>query len=75
MDIETLVENDDKLRAQSTFGYKKGWSELPYDFPNMYIQDPSFPIKDWLPIDTYAADHNARFTQRYGGKEDKIFSS
>jgi hypothetical protein len=43
MDIQTLVENDDILRPQTTFGYKKAWASKPYDFPNMYITEP-FPI-------------------------------
>lgn len=67
MDISTLVENDDILRPQTTFGFKKGWAEKPFDFPNLYIQEP-FPVKNWQPIDTYANDHNTRFSQRYGGK-------
>ena len=65
MDIATLVENDDMLRPQTTFGYKKGWAEKPFDFPYLYIQEP-FPVKNWQPIDTYADDHNTRFNQRYG---------
>lgn len=64
MDIQTMVEMDDVLRPQTTFGYKKEWSERGYDFPNSYIQEP-FPVKNWMPIDTYAEDHNARFKQRY----------
>jgi hypothetical protein len=66
--IEDLVTTDDNLGPQSTFGYKKGWSAQPFDFPNMYIQEPFFPVKNWQPIDTYADDHNIRFEQRYGGK-------
>ena len=65
MDIPTLVENDDILRPQTTFAFKKGWAENPFDFPNLYIQEP-FPVKNWQPIDTYATDHNMRFKQRYG---------
>ena len=64
--IEDLVMNDDMLRPQSTFGYKKGWAAEAFDFPNLYIQDPAFPVKNWQPIDTYAQDHNIRFEQRYG---------
>jgi hypothetical protein len=67
MDIATLVENDDILRPQTTFGYKKGWSAQPYDFPNSYINEP-FPVKNWMPIDTYAEDVNKRFAERYGIK-------
>lgn len=67
MDIATLVENDDMLRPQTTFGFKKDWADKPFDFPNLYIQEP-FPVKNWQPIDTYANDHNTRFSQRYGGK-------
>lgn len=65
MDIQTLVENDDILRPQTTFGYKMGWASKPYDFPNLYIYE-SFPIKTWNPIDTYAEDVNKRFEERYG---------
>lgn len=65
-----MVMTDDSLRPQTTFGYKKAWSEKPFEFPNLYISDP-FPVKHWQPIDTYAEDHNARFDQRYG----KISSS
>lgn len=65
MDIATLVENDDILRPQTTFSYKKEWSTKPFDFPNSYITDP-FPIMNWLPIDTYAEDVNKRFEERYG---------
>lgn len=65
MDIATLVENDDMLRPQSTFGYKKEWTAEPFDFPNSYISEP-FPIMNWKPIDTYADDVNRRFDERYG---------
>jgi hypothetical protein len=64
--VEELVTVDDNLRPQSTFGYKKGWAAQPFDFPNLYIQEPFFPVKNWQPIDTYADDHNIRFEQRYG---------
>jgi hypothetical protein len=64
--IEDLVMTDDMLRPQTTFGYKKGWTAESFDFPNLYIQDPAFPVKNWMPIDTYAQDHNIRFEQRYG---------
>lgn len=64
--VEDLVMTDDMLRPQSTFGYKKAWAAEAFDFPNLYIQDPAFPIKNWQPIDTYAQDHNIRFEQRYG---------
>jgi hypothetical protein len=67
MDIQTLVENDDILRPQTTFGYKTGWASKPFDFPNLYITE-SFPIKTWNPIDTYADDVNKRFEERYGKK-------
>lgn len=66
--IESIVMGDDELRPQSTFGYTKGWATTPYDFPNLYIQDPFIAVKNWHPIDTYATDHNIRFQQRYGGK-------
>lgn len=72
MDIVTLVENDDILRPQTTFGYKKEWTSQPYDFPNLYIKDP-FPVKNWMPIDTYASDVNKRFEERYG--KTVLFSS
>ena len=65
MDIATLVENDDILRPQTTFGYKKSWASEPFDFPNSYINEP-FPIMNWKPIDTYAEDVNKRFDERYG---------
>lgn len=64
--VEDLVMVDDMLRPQSTFAYKKDWTATPFDFPNLYIQEPSFPVKNWQPIDTYAQDHNIRFEQRYG---------
>ena len=64
--IEDLVTTDDNLRPQSTFGYNKGWAMKPFDFPNLYIQDPFVAVKNWQPIDTYAEDHNTRFQQRYG---------
>lgn len=64
--VEELVTMDDNLRPQSTFGYKKGWASQAFDFPNLHLQDTSFPIKNWQPIDTYAQDHNIRFEQRYG---------
>ncbi len=67
MDIESLVMNDDSLRPQTTFGYTKGWTERPYDFPNLYIEAP-FPVMNWKPVDTYAQDHNIRFEMRYGKK-------
>lgn len=66
MNVEDLVMMDDNLRPQSTFGYKKGWAAQPFDFPNLYIQDPYVAVKNWQPIDTYAQDHNIRFEQRYG---------
>lgn len=66
--IEDLVNADDSLRPQTTFGYTKGWTMEPYDFPNLYLSDTSFPVKTWEAIDTYAEDHNERFEQRYGKK-------
>lgn len=66
MDIATLVENDDVLRPQPTFGYKKSWTAEPYDFPNSYIKEPFIPVMNWKPIDTYADDVNKRFVERYG---------
>lgn len=74
MDINTLVENDDILRPQTTFGYKRDWASKPYDFPNMHIQDPYVSVKLWDPIDTYAQDVNKRFEERYGVKVG-LFSS
>ncbi len=68
MNCAEIVEIDDKLRPQTTFGYKKGWASRPYDFPNLYIEDPEFPVKTWDPIDTYTVDHNIRFAQRYEKK-------
>lgn len=64
-----MIGIDDALRPQSTFDYKKGWASKPYDFPNSYIAE-SFPVKTWDPIDTYSDDHNARFNQRYLGKNN-----
>lgn len=64
--IEDLVNTDDLLRPQSTFGYKKEWASQAFDFPNLHLEDTSFPVKTWDPIDTYSNDHNLRFQQRYG---------
>ena len=66
--IEELVNTDDLLRPQTTYGYRKKWSMESYDFPNLHLSDTSFPVKVWEPIDTYANDHNMRFEQRYGKK-------
>lgn len=66
--IIDIVNADDALRPQTTFGYKKDWASQSFDFPNLHLADTSFPIKDWEPIDTYASDHNVRFMQRYGKK-------
>lgn len=64
--IEDLVNTDDALRPQSTFGYKKAWASQSFDFPNLHLENTSFPVKTWEAIDTYANDHNLRFQQRYG---------
>lgn len=63
------IDIDDLLRPQSTFRYNQQWTEKPFEFPNLYIQD-SFPIKTWDPVDTYAMDHNARFQQRYFSQQE-----
>lgn len=69
--IESLVQVDDSLRPQTTFSFKKGWAEKAYDFPNLHIEDTSFPVKSWDPVDTYADDHNIRFVERYYGGASK----
>jgi len=66
--IEELVNADDRLRPQTTFGYKKEWTSSGYDFPKLYLDNTVFPVKSWEPIDTYSEDHNLRFQQRYGKK-------
>jgi hypothetical protein len=64
MNPEQMVSIEDTLRPQSTFDFKKQYSDQPYDFPNLYIT-AGFPIMKWDPISTYADDQNLRFKMRY----------
>jgi hypothetical protein len=59
------VEADDMLRPQSTFGYKAGYSQVAYDFPNNHIENPVSFYQTFVPISTYADDRNLRTAQRY----------
>lgn len=55
---------EDALRPQSTFDFKKQYSDQPFEFPNLYIT-AGFPIMKSNPISTYADDQNIRFKMRY----------
>jgi hypothetical protein len=58
---------EDLLRPQTTIGYKKGPSMMPYDFPNMYISGP-IAVMDASPMSTRAVVQNSLFKQRYFDK-------
>ena len=60
-DVESL------LRVKTTTAWKKNPTEQPYDFPNSYISIPQ-RVMGWNPTDTYVADQNTRFVQRYFSK-------
>jgi len=64
MNPEQMVTIEDTLRPQSTFDFKKQYSDQAYDFPNLYIT-ADFPIMSWDPVSTYADDQNTRFQMRY----------
>jgi hypothetical protein len=64
MNPEEMVMTEDYLRPQTTFGFKKQYSDQPFDFPNLYIT-AGFPITKSDPISTYADDQNIRFKMRY----------
>lgn len=61
--LDDVVRVDDALRSQTTSQWNAGYTERPYDFPNLYIQDP-FPVRLFDPISTYSNDQNNRFNQR-----------
>lgn len=58
---------EDLLRPQTTIGYKKGPSMLPYDFPNLHINAP-LVVMDVDPMSTRTQIQNALFKQRYFDK-------
>jgi hypothetical protein len=66
--LEDLADTSSALREQTTTGWKKGWSEKTYDFPNSYVNIPQ-RVMTWDPISTYADDQNDRFVQRYNVKK------
>lgn len=37
LNVLDMVEVDDNLRSRSTYWFKKGYSERPYDFPNQNV--------------------------------------
>lgn len=59
---KTDIESD--LREEPTTSWKKGWTEVPYDFPNRYIDRP-VRFMDYNQISTFSDDQNTRFSQRY----------
>ena len=60
-DVESL------LRERTTTAWKKNATEVPYDFPNSYVNIPQ-RVMEWNPASTYAEDQNSRFVQRYFAK-------
>ena len=58
---------EDYLRPQTTFGYNKGYSMKPYDFPNIYPDKP-IVVMDTDPMSTRAVIQNSLFKQRYFDK-------
>ncbi len=58
---------EDLLRPQTTFGYKKGYSMRPYDFPNLYVNAP-IVVMDVDPKSTRSDIQNMLFNQRYFDK-------
>lgn len=64
---KTDIESD--LREEPTTAWKKGWSERSYDFPNLYITEPTRFLTT-KPISTFADDQNTRFIQRYVNTEN-----
>lgn len=68
------IDADDNLRPQSTFDYKKQFSQSKYDFPNLHIAEPILYFKSWDPVDTYTQDMNQRFEQRYIKGSNALFN-
>jgi hypothetical protein len=61
--LDDIVRVDDALRSQTTTQWNSGYTERPYDFPNLYLRDP-FPTLLFNPVSTYSNDQNSRFDQR-----------
>lgn len=62
------VDIESSLREEPTTGWKKGWSERAYDFPNTYVNMP-IQIMETNPISTFSTYQNERFGQRYFNKK------
>jgi hypothetical protein len=59
------MDVDNSLIPETTFDYKKQFTQTNFDFPNLHIDNPELFYNPIYPASTYAHDMNLRTAQRY----------
>lgn len=60
-----IVMTDDALRSQTTSRNNKYYADRPYDFPNLYIENPENKVMSWDPTSTYSMYQSLSYAKRY----------